>query len=87
MIKSISYEEMSLEQLEQENIRLSNERSLIVEKQRVITQIIDQRLAEKSIADKINNMSNEELKAMYRQLTQTIQVNSAVNVGKGNNNG
>lgn len=85
----MNYETMSLEELEQENIRLSNERiamnQKILNKQKEVTDLIDKKLAEKSISDKINGMSKEEIKAMYDKLTQVVGVKVASNSGVSKN--
>lgn len=80
-----SYAGMSLEELEAENIRLSNERKAIKAKQDELTKLIDAKLHEKTIANKIKNMGNDEIVAMYNQLKQVVGVNAAGSTGVANN--
>lgn len=69
----MNYDSMSLEELETENIRLSNERNAIKQQQLELTAAIDRKIAERDAALKLAAMSPAERAA----LTQIVQVQTA----------
>ena len=69
----MNYDSMSLEELEAENIRLSNERNAIKQQQMELTAVIDRKIAERDAALKLSAMSPAERAA----LTQIVQVQVA----------
>lgn len=60
----MDYEQMSLETLEAENIRLSNERAAIQQQQRMINEVISRKVAMRDAQAKFANLSEVEKAAL-----------------------
>lgn len=74
------YEDMSLSEALTENIKISELREQLRQDQIKLTKIIDLRVAEQSIASKVETMSTEEKQVMY---TQLVSAGVATTVAKG----
>lgn len=69
----MDYEQMSIEALEAENIRLSNERTAIQQRQRTINEVLSRKIAVRDAQVKFAGLSDVEKAA----LAQVIGVDSA----------
>ncbi len=69
----MNYEDMSIEELEAGNIRLSNEKALIKQEQVALTVVLDRKIALRDAHAKFIALSDAEREA----LTQVIGVQSA----------
>lgn len=58
------YENMTIEELEAENIRLSSERERIRARQRELNAVLDRKLAERSLKAKLGALSSAEQVAL-----------------------
>ncbi len=76
-----NYDSMSLEELEAENIRLSNERAAIKQQQLELTAAIDRKIAERDAGLKLAAMSPAE-KAAIAQIVQVQAANASAEAKK-----
>lgn len=83
MAKSISYENMSLEDLQNELNNLMVQSTELSKNKRLVNSFIDRKLSEQRIKILVENMSDSDKAALH----QMIGVNNANSISEGNNNG
>ncbi|MCA0455662.1 MAG: hypothetical protein LCI00_16925 [Chloroflexi bacterium] len=75
----MDYEQMSIEALEAENIRLSSERAAIQQEQRTINEVLSRKIASLSVQAKIASFSAAEIAALAQHVgVDVAQVSSEV---------
>lgn len=79
----MNYDQMSIEELEAENIRLSNERAAIQQHQRTINDVLSRKVAMRDATAKFAGLSEVEKAA----LAQVVGVNVAQVSGQVNKAG
>lgn len=83
MAKSISYENMSLEDLQNELNNLMVQSTELSKNKRLVNSFIDRKLSEQRIKVLVENMSDSDKAALH----QVIGVNNANSISEANNNG
>lgn len=76
----MNYEQMSIEELEAENIRLSNERADIQKEQRMINDVLSRKVAMRDAQAKFAGLSDVEKAALAQVVgVETVRVSGQVN--------